>query len=475
MKRLSRIATLAAVLSGAAASALAWEAETTHPGLTESAALHTDLHAHLRDQFGMPQGLFTALTVPPADAPELFRVLSALNPTHGYVPDARGSMAALSWLSLGSVVADVPVQHAAHHFFDPASGDGLSDATLPASAEAGHRMRATMIGADLPQTGKPAPDWLVHADNPMGLAQFVDQYEKAVSARSAGERRRHLAGALLAAGAMVHVLQDAASPSHARGDLAAHLEPIGPDAFDRGSRFERIAALVYGRLGVPAPRGAAVPASSLRAFFSNSEGTGLADLTAARWFSAGTLPAPVRVRAGMGSQQIAARLQQNLARPRPDVPRRLDLQAARTGGAHIADARGVCLADYRIDEDERLQWSLGEACMNQQIAAILPLAANYSAALLDWLFRGALAIAVAEQGIAVTVPEGAAALGAGTLSLYWDDARGVRSPLGAAIEMSAPQQAPIPAPPADAKAVAALFRGQDAAGEPLVAAGYLPL
>jgi hypothetical protein len=478
MRRLIALCALAGG-AGVTASAAAWEAETTHAGLTERAALHADLHAHLRDHLGMELGLFMPLIVPPADAPDLFRVLSALDPTHGYVPDVSGRMLALSWLSVGSVLADVPVAHAAHHFFDPVTGRGLSDRALDWSERQGHRLRATAVGADLPGSGKPAPDWLLDPANPMGLEDFLAQYEKAVSAPTAGERRRHLAAALLAAGAMLHVLQDMGSPSHVRDDLAAHLDLIGTDRFDRGSRFERIAALVYGRLGVPAPAAASVSATDLRAFFTTSAGTGLADLTVRRWFSRYTLPGAVRVHAGMGSSQIAERLQRALARPFPAPPRRLDLEAARTGSAVVRDDAGVCLANYRLDDRGRLRWFMDDECMNEQIAAILPVVAAHSAALLDWLFRGALTLDKVDDGVAVTLATNRVTLGAGTLALFWDDERGQRSPLGAPVTITAGAAGQAltraPAPPAEARAVAAVFRGIDGAGEPLVAVGYRAL
>ena len=481
MSRLLAICVLAGV-TGASATAAAWESETTHAGLTERAALHADLHAHLRDHLGMELGLFMPLVVPPADAPDLFRVLRALDPTHGYVPDASGRMLALSWLSAGSVLADIPAAHAAHHFFDPATGRGLDAGTLDWSARLGHGLRARAMGAKLVPSGKPAPDWLTDADNPLGLEPFLAQYEKAVSAPTAGERRRHLAAALMAAGGMLHVLQVMGSPSHVRNDLAAHLALIGADRFDRGSRFERIAALVHGRLGVPAPAAEQVDevkAASLRAFFTTSEGTGLADRTAHSWFSAHTLPGPVRVHAGMGSTEIAERIRQRLARPAPAPPRRLDLEAARTGSAQVHDHDDVCLASYRLDDRSRLRWFLDDACMNQQIAAILPVVAAYSAAFLDWLMRGTLALEAAEDGVIATIGAGGAALGAGTLTLFWDDERGARAVLGAPVAITAiaadQPLARAPAPPAGAHAVAAVFRGVDSAGEPVVAVGYQAL
>ena len=89
--------------------------------------------------------------------------------------------------------------------------------------------------------------------------------------------------------------------------------------------------------------------------------------------------------------------------------------------------------------------------------------------------RGILAVDRSDAGaMTVTVRAGTVALGAGTLSVYWDDARGVRTQLdsrqirgGAAGAVIAD----LPAPPADARRVSALFEGADDTGEQLLAAG----
>jgi len=90
-----------------------------------------------------------------------------------------------------------------------------------------------------------------------------------------------MAAALVAAGAILHVLADMGSPSRVRGDSAAHFASLGGGPDDLGSRFERIAALAYSRLGVPAPS-RVVTRDRLRDYFTNAAGTGLADVIARR-------------------------------------------------------------------------------------------------------------------------------------------------------------------------------------------------
>ncbi|MGE3767919.1 MAG: hypothetical protein AB7L94_37045, partial [Kofleriaceae bacterium] len=119
-------AVLASVLAAAVLApgvAHAWEPETTHAGLAEQAALASKLHKRLVN-LGFTGGLFEPLTIPPADAPALIAAVKLLSPTHGSVPDARGRQAALSWLTAGAAVADIPAAHGANHFYDPDTRKG---------------------------------------------------------------------------------------------------------------------------------------------------------------------------------------------------------------------------------------------------------------------------------------------------------------------------------------------------------------
>ena len=129
------------------------------------------------------------------------------------------------------------------------------------------------VGA-LPEHGVPAPDWVTDKENPFNLSGFLDQYAKAVTGATPGERSRAMAGALVAAGAMIHVLGDLGNPSRVRGDDEAHFQQLGGGPDDLGSRFERIAALAYGRLGIPAPS-RVITRQHLRDYFTSADGAGL--------------------------------------------------------------------------------------------------------------------------------------------------------------------------------------------------------
>jgi hypothetical protein len=452
--------------------AWAWEAPTTQAGLAEQAAESSALHQRLI-ALGFSQGLYEPLTVPPADAPTLIQALGQLSPSQGYVPDARGRQYAIAWLAAGAAVADQPRAHAANHFFNVDSGDGLVRPDPGVVGRARSLLFARLGRASLPSRGVPAPTWVTSKDNPLGLDGFLDQYAKAVRGSSPGERGRAMAGALVAAGAMLHVLGDLGAPSRVRGDGAAHLERIGPGRDDLGSRLERVAALAYGRLGVPAPS-RVVTRTRLIDFFhtarpdagGDNAPVGLANWVADRFFSAGTLPEDARIGAS-GS------VTPKLARPLPALPaRELRLMAAsQDGGTTFEDASGTCLARYAV-EGGVLRFDLDDACLLEQVAVILPEVAAYETGLLDFLFRGELAVTIA-NGKARVAAKGLA-LGAGELELFAEDARGVRTnlvkvPVAKAADGSALGAAV--AVPSGSSRVFALYTGIDAAGERVVAVG----
>lgn len=464
MKRTLASLSLAAALGAGLAGhgdAIAWEAQTTQAGLAEEAALASVLHKRLVE-LGFSGGLFELLTIPPADAPQLLEALRQLSPTHGTVPDARGRMTALSWIAAGASIADAPVEHAANHFFDPTTGAGWQ-APAPATLERLWRMLRPRT--PVPARGVPAPDWVIDSKNPLGVEAFWAQYQKAVTAATPGERSRHMAAALVAAGAVLHVLGDVGTPSHARADATAHFERLSADGTDVGSRFDRVAALAFGRLGVPGPS-RVVTRTSLRAFFTSADKTGLADVIGSRYFSAGTLPADQLLGAG---EQTSPKL----ARPRPEVPARLNQMAAsRDEGTTLKDPSGVCLARYRVERSV-LEFFLDDACLLEQAQAILPEVASYETGLLDFLLRGQLALR--QEGGAVVVTS-AQKLAAGQLDLLLEDGSGQRTSLKSQAISGAEAGGELLRIGAPAgKRVIAVYRGKDDLGETVVSVGAAAL
>ncbi|HEY1818275.1 MAG TPA: hypothetical protein VGG74_38300 [Kofleriaceae bacterium] len=435
----------------AAGTASAWEAQTTQIGLAEQAALGSRLHKRL-ELIGFTGGLFEPLTIPPADAPSLIADLHLLSPTHGEVPDARGRQTALAWIAAGAAIADVPEKYAANHFYDPTTGRGFE--------KPDRSLFDVVDGVDMPDHGEPAPDWVVDAKNPFNVNGFYDQYAKAITAATPGERSRAMAGALLVAGATMHVLGDLGAPARVRGDSAAQLDKLGGGVDDRGSRFERIAALAYGRLGVPAAS-RVITRTHLRDYFTSRDGTGLADEIARSYFSPHTLPEPTHV---------TDEARPKLVKPAPTLPAKLNLMAgSRETGTTLRNADGTCLARYKV-EDSTLKFWLDDDCMLDEVGKILPEVVAYEQGLLDFLLRGELAVAVSSQ-----VVVSAKGLGDGTLELLVEDDRGVRRSIGTfTIKAGMNQLAKVAAPTSGTRVIA-MYRGYDLAGEPLVAVGALPL
>jgi hypothetical protein len=457
-----RLATVA-LLIGIATPALAWEPSSTHAGLAEQAALASRLHKRLVT-LGFNGGLFEPLTIPPADAPKLIEALKLLSPTHGAVPDARGRQIALGWLAAGAALADVPAKHGANHFFDPATKKGWSDPDRGVINALSDKVREAIGRASLPSKGIPAPEWVTHKDNPLNADNFYSQYAKAVSAATPGERSRHMAAALVAAGAILHTLGDLGAPSRVRGDTAAHLEPLGGGPDDLGSRFERIAALAYGRLGVPAPS-RIVTRTRLRDFFSTQDGQGLADLVARTYFSSHTLPANTRI----GGKTFKP----DLARPQPTVPERLNLMAAsRDEGTMLRDKAGTCLARYRVERGVVEFW-LDDECLLEQVTAVLPEVSAFETGLLEFLLRGELSISLTSEIVVAGVA--GSNLGPGTVEILVEDGRGVRTKLATVDAKPGQNELARVAAPAGGVRVVAVYRGTDAQGEPIVAVGAMPL
>ncbi len=378
---LGLIVMLLATLHGLRTPAHAWE-PTTHAGLTEQAALQAGLDTILRKQFDLKMGQQTLLYA--TELGSIAKSLQNADPMEGYTPNKDGSLSALQWLVAGAALADQ--FYPQNHFFVPRflvaqGGKGLSARTL-SKMTAVDRMRIRLAPGKQPAKGKPALQWLVDKDNPHSLEKFQTHLRRAAqSEKPQQQRNASLAQALFSAGAILHILQDMGSPSHVRGDLAAHFGQIGNDPRDLASRYEHLAAITYGRLGLPSSNQSAAAHQTLADFFSNSSQTGLGDVTAKNYFSEYTVPRPQRPHKEI-IEKLEAKLQASLG-----FAVVIDLQAARTrSGATLRNPQGVCVAGYKIIH-RKLVWFVDDSCALSQLKAILPNVVNHSAGLLSWLFR----------------------------------------------------------------------------------------
>ncbi len=316
-RRAQRLALALSLSMSGPALSQAFEAETTVAGIVEQGALRSHLHRRLKARFAHPLGLFEPLSLDlgglrnleasarPAIGPlaaaavrentwagqrarSIYGRLGVLSPAEGYAPEwlpqegaqvyPLARLHVLGWLAAGAVLEHNPGLRVRHHFFNPATGQGLtrssqqsSSAVTAAAVQGGlSSLREVMTGTAFDGTGQAAPDWLLAGDNDLGYPAFLRAYERAVAAPSQSERDSALAESLLCAGAMMSVLSQMADPAYVRGDLQAVL---------LGEGEARVAAR-FGRAAVPAPaqRELVLP-RRLRDLFADGEGGGLAEHT----------------------------------------------------------------------------------------------------------------------------------------------------------------------------------------------------
>jgi hypothetical protein len=416
----------------------------THAGLTERAALASSLHKRLIERLGRALGLYEPLSLDgkenePARR-ELLRRIAQLDPESGYVPD-RGRMSALGWLVAGAVAEGVPADRTRNHFYDPSRGRGLDEVEgealrtrLRAAANGVGSVRGVFTGAGFDGSGVAAPDWLRSGDNEWGVSRFHNELERSAAAPSAGEREGALARALLAAGAIVHLVEDAGDPTFVRDDYRVALEA-------EGGPYERFVAQAYGRVGVPESSGGPIVKTQLGALFHDRDGSGLADRTQSRFFSPGTLPSSGRY-------------------TRPQT-------APAAAASGYAAGAVPHLVRYQRTQNG-IVWSLDERCFADYARALLPETARYAAGALELLFRGRLEITTSSGNATVIARE--VPLGRGRVSVYADVATSPRRLVRSIDVGSAGDGAVLGevAVPAGAHHLAAVFRGSDANGEAIV-------
>jgi hypothetical protein len=494
-----RLALLTAALVVAAlltpAPARAYDAATTHAGLTARAAFASQLHRVLAERLGLGRGLLEPLTIVPehlagVDVRELKRRLDALDPAQGYRPEGL-SAAALAWLEAGSVIEQIPAERGRNHFLEPRSGRGLDNRVpglslktrLVSALELGGTFAGIFTGVNFDLSGQSSLAWLEDGDNDLSLTRFLDARERAAVSELPAARTTALAYSLLCAGAILHLLEDAGEPAHVRNDYrVAFGQRIGTDVVDRGSRFEHHVARTYAFAALPAI-GAPVRRLRLRDYFVAPDGRGLAQRTQRRFFSPGTLPRPLPV-AGLTAAEVVKAVNTAAAFPAPRV-RALDLGAAARGGAYLASPGVPYLVAYRIDSRGLLSFWLDERTDAAYARALLPEVGAYAAGLLDHLFRGHLAFASAHapgarpaHGASVVLSNAGPPLAAGKLTVLAEDSRGRRHAVAIRdLERPTPtggRLLALPLPRGAVRLVAA-FRGTDASGDPLVVVEEAPL
>ncbi len=470
-----------------AAPVAAHDPATTQAGLVEKAALASDLHRVLIEQFGQPMGLLEPLRlqgVPAVGSPEalLERALATLDPAEGYRPDRQRGLSALGWLGAGAVIEEVPAERGRHHFFDPTTGRGLDDGAHLAGTVHALRLaidgpvgvRGVATGSAFDLTGKPATEWLVSPENALSVVQLLHWVGRAGSGETAAVRNDAVARALLCAGAISAVVADTGDPAHARNDFRTAYRSrgeVGP--WDERSAYELAVARAYGRSAVPEPAARKLR-PNLAAFISAPDGQGLADRTARAFFSAGTVPEPVFADRQSTPRSIADRARLSLRHPHPTVSA-LSLPAGpgATTVRYLRDDKGRRILAYRR-EPAQVRFFLDEAVYADTAAAQLPEIGGYLIGVLEHLFRARVSLSLA--GDAALTVRLAGPVKSATAEIFLEDAQGRRTPGGTPVTFPPGASAPTVtfARPAAGAKVAVVVRGEDAAG-PLVGLAELRL
>ncbi len=389
-----RAVLVALVLLVPAAPLWAFDGATTHAGLTEQAALTAGLDAALRSRLGWRRGLLERLALAPARLPRhsaLVRRIQTVSSGWGWAVDPNLTATSLAYLALGSILESLPPSRERHHFLNPATGRGLSERHryprlarrlgLQFFLHGETSLAALVTGAAFDLTGRPADEWATASDNPFGLPAFWRHLRLAVTAPAKKAREHHGAMAMLCLGAVAHLLQDMACPSHVWNDFALSHYLRGTP---RGSRFEAYVARQYGRFGIRR-FGSVRPISrpSVRAYFRGSDSRGLADWTRAHFPSLGSLPQPAR----LGSKALA----KALAALPPHLP--IDWRAARDGGTYVLARDGrTKLAAVEVTERGVVRFWQDRRVHQDLAEGLLPKAVAYVAGLFQHLFRGRLLV-----------------------------------------------------------------------------------
>jgi hypothetical protein len=469
--KLARLVALVALgVVASAPVARAYDPATTHAGLTERAALASDLHRVLARALSRPLGLFepVALTlaeVPAEQAQSLEARLAALDPAGGGTPGPDGVAPALAWIVAGSIIATTPAERGQHFFYDPSRGSGLSQSgsvaslgnTLGLLFDSGG-FRALFTGTQFNMTGRPSTEWLQASENDVGLEAFHAALETAIAGDRPQLRATSLARALMALGGVLSILEDAGEPAHVRNDFrATYLASPGTSPFDRGSRFEQYVTETYGRMGVPTTV-TVVRRPTVMSFITAADGQGLADRTQRRFFSEGSLPEDAVVDRGTTTAEVMVDARASLPYAYPRLPH-LDLKVmGRRHYAFTKDKRRL-LAYERVPG--RVRFFLDEGVYADTARTLLPEIAGYAAGLIDHLFRAEIRIEINGGVAQLTLAGPHGAVRKGEIRVFAEDAAGLRRPAATLKPGSEPASLTLPA---GTRRVAAVLRGEDDAG-----------
>jgi hypothetical protein len=371
---------------------------------------------------------------------------------------------AAEWVAAGGKDEDSPVDRVVHHFYDPHHDQGL---TLPGGLVLGNR----------------APDWALE-----DRYEFVGQnhsYRDARQAFHAGltltgkaSRDRELGHTFYALGHVIHLVQDLAAPEHARNDQ--HL--IGKSFVEEylKKNVEHFTP-TDARLTPAAIPTVAVP----RDLWKNAAGTGIAEFTNKHFVSADTnftelrtgataekYPSPV-LDLGIVDDGPVGACRDGVQPPGSPVPLIFygNFMPDPVGPSLVMNPRTTTYSvlDQQLKaRGKRPLFAINCFTVDAAASLLLPRAASYSAALLEYFFRGRPTVILGNGAFRVVNRTSTARYSHvmdGVFELYHDDGAGTRRLLSAwSLRLDPDQVSPaLPTPLlADGQAARCMlvFRGQ---------------
>ena len=331
-----------------------------------------------------------------------------------------------------------------HHFFDPATGKGLSIdplqyvGILPASV--------VLLIAGVNATNQASPDWALDSSmtnnfSRKALSNFMyDAYLKPTKA----ERDAATGRMFETLGRLLHHVQDMAQPQHVRNDAHLHFElleqmcPIPPTP-----GLEDPVCPLYRALRAPSlyeQWTKSLPAASLpmtgyqpvygptdwamfshpRRFWTHN-GKGMADFTYRNFFSAGTMrrsPPTTGTAFDMRARDLCAGAVPpcevaNLDHFVKFFPSTVDdqLRPAAGGPNPYAAAESIYSADFRQIVGGDPVRTVNRFTFHYDHAYLLPRAVAYSAGFIDFIFRGEMKVTPPKEGVYAVVDSSAAGCG----------------------------------------------------------------
>jgi hypothetical protein len=350
---------------------------------------------------------------------------------------------AREWVERGSRREDDfwPILRFRNHFFDPVRDRGLEFATPCGFTVRGH----------------PSTDWGLGENGAVqaySLPEARSRFHRALTASAPEERKHHLAAMFRTLGQVIHLIQDAGQPQHTRNDShgPALLCAGGDGEFE--DYVEKLPLLSFEGYGTVRFED---DANRARSFWTTPDGRGLADYSNRGFVSAKTNferrhcedgygePVPEEEYLYGGDRDLCAELGVppildadgnplpcHMVFVRNTVVDRYD--PARTAVNAFAAATSIVDVDSRVLGD-----GSAEACPTSRLYAVneitfdaaqkllIPRAVGYSAGMLDYFFRGELAVGddLETPGNVLVENLGDEAM-IGTFEIHFDDALGRR-------------------------------------------------